>query len=259
MLGEDGVNDGGHIDIVFFDDGMVEVGDSLAESSVIPGAGLYQSVANIAAVPVGTRHIRVRYHFVSNEGGGTLAGWDDCSIVIGPPASGGGEISLVNGDFEEGDLTGWAVGAGSPVVADAATTGNSDPHGGDFYTRAGSSPEGGTFLFQQFSLLALGYSPTDIDAGSLNLVATAWVLGEDGVNDGGRVEAVFLDAAMSEISVGSSGDTITAAGVWVQVTLDTPVPADTRFVRFLYRFVTNSGGGTFACWDDCAVSIDLVS
>jgi hypothetical protein len=163
---------------------------------------------------------------------------------------------LANPGFELGALTGWTVVSGSWTIADAATTPQSDPRTGAFYARINANPTGQT-LRQQFDLVSVvGFTTAQIDAGNLVANATGWVLGEDGVNDGGRLEFEFLDAGLGSLGTVATANTITAAGVYQQVTLQAAVPALTRHLRLHVIAVTNSGGSTLACWDDLTLAID---
>lgn len=113
----------------------------------------------------------------------------------------------------------------------------------------------GKRLRQELVLLDNGFTPEAIDAGTLTLSFQGYVVGEDGVNDGGWLRATFLDAADTQISVETTPTTITPAGVYQLVTLDAAVPSGTRKVRLDVAARTNAGGSTHAAWDDVEASI----
>jgi len=173
-----------------------------------------------------------------------------------PPGGGAGSIALVNGGFETGDLTGWTTVSGgtSWSVATAASTANSDPRTGTYYVRVGGNTTG--FVQRQtFDLLACGFTEGEIDAGTLTLHFSAWIGGEDGVNDGGRLRVNYLDASLALIDSTERANSIPPAGTYAQVSINETIPATTRHLQLDLILRGNAGGSTLPFADDCEASI----
>jgi hypothetical protein len=189
-----------------------------------------------------------------------------------PPGGGAGSIALVNGGFETGDFSGWTIVSGSGwtivsgsgwtivsgsgwTAATAATTGNSDPRSGTYYARHGGVAAG-VAIRQHFDLLASGFTEGEIDAGTLTLNFSAWIGGEDGVNDGGRPRVNYLDAALALVDSTETANSIPPAGTYPQVSINETIPATTRHLQLDLILRGNAGGSTLPFADDGAASIE---
>jgi hypothetical protein len=173
-----------------------------------------------------------------------------------PPGGGAGSIALVNGGFENGDFSGWTIVSGSGwTAATAATTGNSNPRTGTYYARH-SGVAAGVAIRQQFDLLASGFTEEEIDAGTLTLNFSAWIGGEDGVNDGARLRINYLDASMTLIDSTETANSIPPAGTYAQVSINENIPAATRHLQLDLILRGNAGGSTLPFADDCEASIE---
>lgn len=102
------------------------------------------------------------------------------------------------------------------------------PRTGLYYGRCLGPGTTGRRLRQELVLLDHGFTPEAIDAETLTLSFQGYVVGEDGVNDGGWLRATFLDAVDAQISVETTPTTVTPAGVYQLLTLDATVPSGTR-------------------------------
>jgi hypothetical protein len=172
-----------------------------------------------------------------------------------PPGGGAGSIALVNGGFETGDFSGWTIVSGSGwTAATAASTGNSDPRTGTWYARHGGVTAG-VAIRQQFDLLASGFTEEEIDAGTLTLNFSAWIGGEDGVNEGGRLRVSYLDDSMVLVDSTETANSIPPAGTYAQVPINENIPATTRSLQLDLILRGNAGGSTLPFADDCEASI----
>lgn len=141
--------------------------------------------------------------------------------------------------------------------ATAATTANSDPRTGTYYARH-SGVAAGIAIRQQFDLLASGFTEEEIDAGTLTLNFSAWIGGEDGVNDGGRLQVNYLDDSLALIGSTETANSIPPAGTYAQVSINETIPATTRHIQLDWILRGNAGGSTLPFADDCEASIDYL-
>jgi hypothetical protein len=99
-----------------------------------------------------------------------------------------------------------------------------------YYARH-SGVAAGVAIRQQFDLLASSFTEAEIDAGSLTLSFSAWIGGEDGVNDGGRLRVNYLDESLVLVDSTETANAIPPAGTYAQVSIDENIPATTRHLQ----------------------------
>jgi hypothetical protein len=123
-----------------------------------------------------------------------------------------------------------------------------------YYARH-SGVAAGVAIHQQFELLAGGFTEEKFDAGTLTLNFSAWIAGEDGVNDGGRLRVNYLDESLAPVDSTETANSIQAAGTYAQVTINENIPATTRHLQLDLILRGNAGGSTLPFADDCEASI----
>lgn len=139
-----------------------------------------------------------------------------------------GQLLQVNGGFEE-LLAGWQIVTGHPTTLTTGAKGS--PHAGTRFYHGGMNPAGDSVLRQDLDVLALGFSPLDIDLGC-SVDAQAWLrnfYGAGTFDDQVYFRVAYLDAAGQETA--SLRCIIPGNNAWTPERLTGWVPAGTRTLR----------------------------
>lgn len=148
----------------------------------------------------------------------------------GPPANPRfGQPLQVNGSFEA-SLANWLAVAGRPVALSAGG-GRGSPHSGSLFLYGGFNPGGDSTLRQEIDLLAVGFTPGDLDGGAA-VEAEAWLRNEYGAgtfDDQVYARVAYVDGAGSELA--SVRCMVPANNVWIPRTWTGLLPQGTRRLR----------------------------
>ena len=155
-------------------------------------------------------------------------------------------LTLTNPGAETGDLTGWTVdtGALSAAVSANARTGT---HA--FYPGATAS-----FTAHQDVTLPSDVL-SDVDAGLVRVEAAAWQWDTISGTDSAYIGIECLDGSSTVLASATSTPISDAQQVWMQRSLNLPVPDGTRTIRYKLGG-TRTGGSTLDClFDDLTLQL----
>jgi uncharacterized protein (TIGR02145 family) len=161
------------------------------------------------------------------------------------------ENLLINGGAES-DLDGWTVTAGAVESNTAGQCGSTTQRSGlRFFTVGGACAKTGLArMHQDVSVAAYA---ADIDAGTYEVRATAWMRNWSAGNDMPEFRVVFLDASSVEIS--STPYTSGALSSWSEFTIEVAIPQGTRAIRLELQGTRLSGGDNDSYFDDMTLGV----
>ena len=156
----------------------------------------------------------------------------DPAIDLGVPAS--YQNLLANPSFENG-LTGWSVNPGGTTAS-----GSPAAFDGSSYFFAGSVASG--FAQQTISLLSVGYTTAQLDAGNLDLSFGGRIQSAlEGIPDQGQLVLTFLDGGGNVIGTPDVVSASNVNGRWELVGDRLHIPVGARSFTYRYQSFRESG------------------
>jgi len=174
------------------------------------------------------------------------------------PTLGRVPLDIVNGGFEDGNLTGWTTNSGAPAVV--ASSNGLVPKWGGFFLTAST---GASWEIEQIIDMTADLNLTTVDAGGYLFDVWTFRANSDNVTlDSGRVLVKFLDSMDMPISnaYDSGAQTITPQDTWVSRGANSvAVPALTRKIKVTLIATYNAGAICEAAFDEVRGVFRLVA
>ncbi len=167
---------------------------------------------------------------------------------------------LTNPGAESGNLSGWSVAAGNPMVDTGLFDPGINPRTGGFDFSGGSANPLGQ-LSQTIDLIASGQvTALQLDSGLVTADASFW---EQGLNqaltsDNAAIKLTFLDAVGSVLGTITSSTIDSNTGSWANGTLSSiSVPVLTRSITYTMLFQRNVGSDNDSFIDDNSLTLTI--
>ncbi len=167
---------------------------------------------------------------------------------------------LTNPGAESGNLSGWTVISGNPMVDSGTFNPGINPFNGTFDFTGGSANPLGQ-VSQTIDLIATGQvTALDLDAGTTTANVSFW---EQGLNQGSpsdnaAIKITFLDFAGSFISSQNTATVDSHLGSWTSGGLNSiAVPVGTRYITYTMLFQRNAGSDNDSYIDDNLLTLTI--
>ena len=166
-------------------------------------------------------------------------------------------LTITNGGFEDGDLTGWTAVRDS-FFADT-TEGGLNPHGGSYFARGTSISfiNSWVIAYQDLDITGDGVTVADIDA-EIVKVDVDWYQAVHDTDDLGCMLVRFLDNSSNQIGPDVTIEAFLPASpdTWEAATFEAAVPVSTRTIRLYMMGQLQDSPGISTSFDDITVTAD---